>query len=68
MIDNVNGFKQVSTNQEQETKLRILPLFGGINTYPITPLKGAAPLSGSIKDSTIFWKKNRQKRVHAPFF
>ena len=36
--------------------------------YPITPLKGAAPLSGSIKDFTNFWKQNRQKRVHAPFF
>ena len=29
---------------------------------PITPLKGAAPLSGSIKDFTIFWKTKSSKK------
>ena len=36
--------------------------------YPITLFKGAAPLSGSIKDFTTFGKQNRQKKAHAPFF
>ena len=27
-----------------------------LRKYLITPLKGAAPLSGSIKNLTIFWK------------
>ena len=45
---------------------RLSPLF---LIYPINPVKGAALLSGSIKDLTFFVeKKNRQKRAHAPFF
>ena len=39
--------------------------------YPIIPVKGAAPLSGSIKDFLVkvfIRKENRQKREHAPFF
>ena len=40
-----------------------------IKNYPITPLKGAAPLSGSIKDFTIFWKiKSSKKGACALFF
>ena len=30
--------------------------------YPITPVKGAAPLSGSIKDSAISWKTKSSKK------
>ena len=30
-------------------------------SYPITPFKGAAPLGGSIKDFTIFWKTKSSK-------
>ena len=37
-------------------------------SYPITPAKGAAPLGGSNKDLTIFWKTKSSKRAHAPFF
>ena len=41
--------------------------------YPITPVKGAAPLSGSIKDSAISWKTKSSKKcacVHfcSPYF
>ena len=35
--------------------------------YPITPVKGAAPLSEWITDSAI-GKRNRQKRAHAFIF
>ena len=37
-------------------------------SYPITPAKGAAPLGGSNKDLTIFWKTKSSKRAHALFF
>ena len=30
--------------------------------YPITPLRGAAPLSGSIKDFPIIWKTKASKK------
>ena len=46
----------------------LLASLNRVQIYPVTPLKGAAPLSGSIKDFTNFWKQNRQKRAHVPFF
>ena len=36
--------------------------------YPITPFKGAAPLSGSIKDFTIFWKTKSSKKGACALF
>ena len=37
-------------------------------SYPITPSKGAAPLSGSIKDFTIFWKTKSSKKGACALF
>ena len=31
--------------------------------YPITPFKGAAPISRSIEDFTIFWKRKSSKNA-----
>ena len=36
--------------------------------YPITPFKGPAPLSGSIKNSTIFWKTKSSKKSACALF
>ena len=38
------------------------------SVYPVTPFKGAAPLSGSIKDFTTFWKTKSLKKGACALF
>ena len=36
-------------------------------SYRITPLKGAAPLSRTLKFTKFFKEEKRRERAHAPF-